>query len=111
MAGKLQDDRTMKFPDVRYVPDKHDFLAALAADHRVLHIGCADGRADLDTKLVAGRLLHARLAEEAIELWGCDFDEPALERLRSRCRFEHLVVADAQDLRPEDFGNSRFDLI
>jgi SAM-dependent methyltransferase len=101
----------MKVPSTTYVRDKHDFLASLAANRRVLHVGCADALADVASKERAGRFLHARLAATARELWGCDLNERGLSRLRDEFGFDRLVVADAQNLNLEDFDGERFDLI
>lgn len=101
----------MKFPPIVYVSDKIEFLARLAAGRRVLHVGCADAAAEVHSKEQAGRLIHSRLAGTAKEVWGCDIDEDALHQLRDSFGFERLVVADAQDLRPGNFGGQSFDLV
>ena len=101
----------MKLPRIRYVEDKHDFLARLATGRRVLHVGCADALADIEMKADAGRFLHARLAESARELWGVDSDETGVERLRERFEPSRLVVGDAERLELDHVGGQPFDLV
>jgi 2-polyprenyl-3-methyl-5-hydroxy-6-metoxy-1,4-benzoquinol methylase len=111
ISGLLYDEGAVDFPKITYVPDKIAFLAEVAAGKDVLHVGCADAVADIHSKDSRGRLLHRRLEERARELWGCDIDEEALERLRSSFGIERLVVADAESLQREDFGGRTFDVI
>lgn len=101
----------MRIPSIRYVPDKHRFLINLAARRRVLHVGCADALVDASEKAGEGRFLHAELAESAKELWGCDIDSAALDRVRAAFGLEHLVVADAQNLRLDDLGGQPFEVV
>lgn len=100
----------LRIPDIRYVPNKHRFLMKLAEGRRVLHIGCADALAEVEHKAQEGRFLHARLAQTARELWGCDIDAKVLDRLRELFAMEHLVLADAQNLKLEDVGGRPFEM-
>jgi 2-polyprenyl-3-methyl-5-hydroxy-6-metoxy-1,4-benzoquinol methylase len=102
----------MQFPNIRYVPDKYDFLEKLCAGKRALHVGCADALVeDISAKVDQGRFLHARLDRSARELWGCDIDERALDQLRNSYGFRNLVSCDAQDMRLVDFDAGPFDVI
>jgi SAM-dependent methyltransferase len=101
----------MKIPPITYVPDKYEFLIRLAEGRRVLHVGCADALADVEQKHSEGRFLHARLAETAKDLWGCDLDPEGIARMREIWGFRQLSVADAQDLQLDDVGGEPFDLV
>lgn len=62
------------------VLDRTEYILAACRGKRVLHLGCADSPYTLD-KLRSGRLLHTRLLDVSLDLWGLDTDKDAIQVL------------------------------
>lgn len=85
-----------------------DFLRSAAAGRHVLHLGCADSPYT-DDAIRNGTLLHRVLAEAAAEIYGFDYDEAGLSKLRE-LGFDNLYFADLERL--EDVPTDKtFDVI
>ena len=76
--------------------DRFDFLRALTAGQRVVHVGFVDAgcaTANVD----AGAWLHEHLARDARELVGLDVDAAGVERARARGYDAHVVDCRDRD--------------
>ncbi len=90
--------------------DRVSFLLGMARGQRVLHVGCADAPFTA-AKLGDGRLLHARLAGVAGELYGIDASADALDLLL-RAGYTNLARVDVQDFDAARLFPGRvFDLV
>lgn len=94
----------MKIPLVQRV----DYLKEVCRGKTVLHLGCADWPYT-DMRLRMGSLLHLELAGIAKELWGFDFDEEGLDKLKAR-GVRNLLRADLENLDAVPFDR-KFDVI
>jgi 2-polyprenyl-3-methyl-5-hydroxy-6-metoxy-1,4-benzoquinol methylase len=87
-----------------------DYIADVCSGKRVLHVGCAD-RPQTIEKLERGTLLHARLNEFALTLFGIDSSEEGIETLRA-AGFANLAVADIEALGTgHPFKGIEFDVV
>src|SRR5687768_17248976 len=85
-----------------------EFIKAVCADRKVLHLGCANYPYTQDS-LDKNMLLHSDLQEIAAELHCFDFDQPGLDIL-AKNGFTNLFRADLERL--EEVGsNEAFDVI
>jgi 2-polyprenyl-3-methyl-5-hydroxy-6-metoxy-1,4-benzoquinol methylase len=96
-----------KFPKIRYVNSREDYLVESATGKTVLHIGCADA-IHMVEHAASGKLLHPRIEKVAKRSLGVDLDKDAILKLRQFCSGD-LMVGDAEQLELE--SKEPFDLI
>lgn len=88
-----------RFPKIRYVTSREDYLVDAARGKSVLHLGCADA-IHMVEHAAAGKLLHPRIEKVAKRCLGVDLDKEAIEKLRQFCTGE-LMAGDAEQLQLE----------
>jgi 2-polyprenyl-3-methyl-5-hydroxy-6-metoxy-1,4-benzoquinol methylase len=76
---------------------REDFLEAMAAGQRVLHLGCADAPLSAE-RLRSGSLLHTRLARVAQHIVGVDVSGEAVALLREQGGLSDILVGDVEAL-------------
>lgn len=88
--------------------DRLDLIKQLAKDKSVLHLGCTNWPYTQDA-IDADMLLHTRLSETALELYGFDFDQEGIDVLASQ-GFTNLLRVNLEELPAVEL-EKQFDVI
>src|SRR5436190_10261424 len=92
------------------IPNRVDFLTALAKGKRVIHLGCLDHLPLIDDKISRGQWLHKRLTESASECLGVDIDEQAKKYVEERFGFRNVVLGDFTHSKLPQIASARWDV-
>jgi hypothetical protein len=97
-------------PKVPIVIGRQDFVVLRCRGKKVLHLGCVDSGL-LYERFLSKELMHQKLAEVAIELWGIDIDADGISFLRNQ-GFSNLIVGDVCNLdKIPELQGQLFDVI
>lgn len=76
------------------IPNRVSFLANLARDRSVIHLGCLDHLPLIDDKIRRGQWLHKELTESAGVCLGVDIDREAMNFVREKYGYSNMILGD-----------------
>lgn len=76
------------------IPNRIDFLTALARNRKVIHLGCLDHLPLIDDKIRRGQWLHKELTGTATECIGVDINADAKEYVEKKYGFKNIILGD-----------------
>lgn len=76
------------------IPDRVQFLTALAAKKKVIHLGCLDHLPVIEQKILNGQWLHKKLTESASTCIGIDTNEETKEYVETRHGYTNIILGD-----------------
>jgi hypothetical protein len=84
------------------IPNRVQFLKALAKGKKIIHLGCLDHLPLIDDKIARNQWLHKELTESAAVCVGVDIDVKTKEYVENKHGFKNIILGDfAKNKLPE----------
>ena len=107
---KNNNPHLFQVPKFATVIGRMDFVLNKCAGKKVLHLGCVD-EGLTEERIRSGKLLHFKLKNVAVELWGVDISKEGV-RLLQEHGVGNLVVSNIEQIDEiEELKKHNFDII
>lgn len=83
-----------KLPKSKIIKDRFEYLASIATNKSVLHVGCVD-RGLLDQKIGTDKFLHHILDKKSKDITGIDIDLQGINKMKEY-GYENVICADIE---------------
>ena len=110
MAQKTNNHHLFRVPKVEIAIGRMDFVLDRCRGKKVLHLGCVD-EGLTEERIRSGELLHFKLKNVAVEVWGVDISKEGV-RLLQEHGVGNLVVGNIEQIDEiEQLKGHKFDII
>lgn len=94
----------------KYIATRMEYIAEIAANKKIIHVGCTDHIELIDRKIGKGRWLHSLLTQKTQECLGIDINEKAIKYVKEKYNYKNIINFNifSEDI-PEEIKKQKWD--